>query len=111
MKIKSVTVTKKNAYPRDKDIISFFQEKGLYENTDEFKQWEKLEEEVYELLEALQGTDKKAILSEAGDTYVCLVNVLHCLGFSMGQAVDEAVDKVVKRKGEVVEGKFVKEVR
>tara|TARA_B100000929_G_C15511743_1_gene421152 strand:- start:32212 stop:32544 length:333 start_codon:yes stop_codon:yes gene_type:complete len=106
--ITSVTVTKKT-YPRNKDIISFFQAKGLYEKTDEFKQFEKLEEETDELLEALKFKSKEEILSEAGDCYVCLVNVLHCCGLTLEDAVNSAVDKVTKRKGSVQDGVFVKE--
>ena len=107
--ITSVTVTKRSSYPRDGEIISFFEEKGLYAKTDEFKQFSKLEEETDELLEALQFKSKGEILAEAGDCYICLVNVLKCCGLTMEDAVNAAVDKVVSRKGEVVDGVFVKE--
>lgn len=104
-----VTVTKGKPYPRNKDILQFFEEKGLYAKTDEFKQFDKLEEETAELYEALRHESKESILSEAGDVYICLLNTLHCLGLTMEDAVNAATDKVVNRKGEVVEGLFVKE--
>ena len=104
-----VTVTKGKPYPRNKDIVRFFEEKGLYAKTDEFKQFDKLEEETAELYEALRHESKDSILSEAGDVYICLLNTLHCLGLTMEDAVNAATDKVINRKGEVVEGLFVKE--
>jgi NTP pyrophosphatase (non-canonical NTP hydrolase) len=106
--VKAQLISKKH-YPRDNDIIYFFVEKGLYTKTDEFKQFEKLEEETDELLEALHYKSKEDILSEAGDCYICLLNVLHCCGLTMEDAVDAAADKVTKRKGQVVDGVFVKE--
>lgn len=107
--ITKVSVTKKAPYPRDAEVVAFFEAKGLYAKTDEYKQFEKLEEETDELLEALKFKSKEEILSEAGDCYICLLNVLHCCGLSIEDAVNSAVDKVTKRKGQVVDGVFVKE--
>lgn len=109
MTIKSVTVVKGKAYPRNAEIIQFFKNKGLYENTNDLIQFDKLQEEVWELEQALCEKSKEEILSEAGDVYITLVNVLHCCGLELADAVDSATDKVVKRKGEVVNGKFVKQ--
>lgn len=109
MTIQSVTITKGKAYPRDKEIISFFEKKGLYETTTYKDQFLKLEEEVEELLEALHLGDDEQVLSEAGDVYICLLNVLKCCGLTMEQAVNYSADKVTKRKGKVVNGVFVKE--
>ena len=81
----------------------------MYAKTDKFKQFSKLEEETDELLEALQFKSKEEILSEAGDCYICLLNTLKCCGLTMEDAVNTAADKVVKRKGEIVDGVFVKE--
>lgn len=107
--ITKVTVTKKNPYPRNQDIISFFEEKGLYGKTDEFSQFKKMEEEVEELYEELRHGPKENILSEAGDVYITLLNVLHCCGLTIEDAVNVAADKVLKRKGKVENGVFIKE--
>jgi NTP pyrophosphatase (non-canonical NTP hydrolase) len=104
--IKSTVVV--NTYPRNQEIIQFFKDKGLYESTNDLIQFDKLQEEVIELEEALTSKSKAEILSEAGDVYICLLNVLHCCGLDLSDAVDAATDKVVKRKGRVVNGKFIK---
>src|SRR5690625_4540794 len=109
MTIKSVTVIKGKPYPLDTEVISFFEEKGLYEKTTYSDQFLKLKEEVGELEEALPTGDDEQILSEAGDVYITLMNVLKCCGLSMEQAVNYSVDKVVKRKGQVKNGVFIKE--
>lgn len=109
MTIKSVTVVKGKAYPRNAEIIQFFKNKGLYENTNDLIQFDKLQEEVLELEQALCEKSKEEILNESGDVYICLLNVLHSCGLTMEQAVDYATDKVIKRKGRVENGVFIKE--
>lgn len=106
--IVSATVSKK-AYPRNQDIIKFFESVDLYRNTDEFKQFTKLEDETEELYEALRHKPKSEILSEAGDVYICLLNILHCCDLTMEDAVNSAANKVTKRKGQMVDGLFEKE--
>lgn len=97
----SKVVVKKN-YPRDREIIRFFESKELYANTNCLLQWDKLEEEVYELEEALKYKSEEEILLEAGDVYITLLNVLHCKGLSIEEAVEAAANKVLKRQGEVI---------
>jgi NTP pyrophosphatase (non-canonical NTP hydrolase) len=109
MAIVKATVVKGKAYPRNDEIIRFFKDKGLYESTNDLIQFDKLQEEVNELEEALTSKSKAEILSEAGDVYICLLNVLHCCGLDLSDAVDSSVDKVTKRKGKVKNGMFVKE--
>ena len=109
MTIQKVTVIKGKPYPRDKEVINFFEEKGLYEKTTYSDQFLKLKEEVGELEEALPTGDDEQILSEAGDVYITLLNVLKCCGLTMEQAVNYSVDKVVKRKGKVENGVFIKD--
>jgi len=110
MTIQSVTVTKGKPYPRNKDIIKFFEEKGLYERTTWQDQFRKLMEEVDELEEALLLGADDQVLSEAGDVYITLLNVLTSCGLTMENAVNAAADKVLRRSGKVVNGQFVKDV-
>ncbi len=109
MTISKVVVTKGKAYPRNAEIIGFFEGRGLYERTTWRKQFEKLEEEVDELKDALLLGDDEQVLNEAGDVYITLLNTLHSCNLTMEQAVNYATNKVLKRNGEVVDGKFVKE--
>ncbi len=108
MAIEAVTVVKGKAYPRNDEIIAFFEDRGLYERTTWRAQHLKLEEEVDELKDALLLGDDEQVLNEAGDCYICLLNVLHSCGLTMEQAVNYATNKVVKRKGKVIDGVFVK---
>lgn len=109
MTIVKATVTKGKPYPRNAEILQFFEERGLYERTTWKAQFEKLEEEVDELKDALLLGDDEQVLNEAGDCYICLLNVLHSCGLTMEQAVNYATDKVIKRKGRVENGVFIKE--
>lgn len=109
MAVLKATVTKGKPYPRNAEIIKFFEGKGLYEKTNFFDQFRKLEEEVDELHDALLLGDDEQVLNEGGDVYITLLNVLHTCGLTMEQAVNYATDKVVKREGRVENGQFVKE--
>ncbi len=108
MTLLKATVTKGKPYPRNAEIIKFFEGKGLYEKTNFFDQFRKLEEEVDELHDALLLGDDEQVLNEAGDCYVCLLNILKCCGLTMEQSVNYTTDKIVKREGEVKNGVFVK---
>lgn len=109
MTIQSVTIIRGKAYPRNAEIIGFFEDRGLYERTTWRAQFEKLEEEVDELKDALLLGDDEQVLNEAGDVYITLLNTLHSCNLTMEQAVNYATDKILKRKGKVVDGKFVKD--
>ncbi len=109
MSIKSVTVVKGKSYPRNAEIIQFFEDKGLYERTDFLSQFKKLEEEVDELKDALLLGDDEQVLNEAGDVYITLLNTLHSCGLTMEQAVNYSTNKILKRSGKVVNGVFIKD--
>lgn len=109
MTIVKATVVKGKAYPRNAEILQFFEDRGLYERTTWKAQHLKLEEETDELKDALLLGDDEQVLNEAGDVYICLLNVLHSCGLTMEQAVNYATDKVIKRKGRVENGVFIKE--
>ncbi len=109
MTIVKATVIKGKAYPRNDEIIQFFEDRGLYERTTWRAQFEKLEEEVDELKDALLLGDDEQVLNEAGDVYITLLNTLHSCNLTMEQAVNYSTNKILKRKGKVVNGVFVKD--
>ncbi len=109
MTIVKATVVKGKAYPRNDEIIQFFEDKGLYERTDFLSQFKKLEEEVDELKDALLLGDDEQILNEAGDVYITLLNVLKTCNLTMEQAVNYSTNKILKRSGKVVNGVFIKD--
>lgn len=109
MTIVKATVVKGKPYPRNEEIVAFFEDKGLYERTTWKDQFRKLEEEVDELQDALLLGDDEQVLSEAGDVYITLLNTLKACNLTMEQAVNYATDKVLKRAGgKVVNGQYVK---
>lgn len=109
MTVVKAVVTKGKPYPRNNEIIRFFEDKGLYERTTYRDQFMKLMEEVDELQDALQLGDDEQVLNEAGDCYITLLNVLHTCGLTMENAVNYSTDKILKRKGRVENGVFVKD--
>lgn len=84
---------------------------GLYDdiNASDKTRFEKLEEEVEELEEALfMKKDRASILEEGGDVAVTLINVLHKKGITLQEALFAAYMKIKDREGQMVKGKFVK---
>lgn len=109
MTIVKSTVIKGRPYPRDRELIQFFEDKGLYDTTHWKDQFNKLEEEADKLKDALLLGDDEQVLNEAGDVYITLLNVLKCCGLTMEQAVNYSADKVLKREGKVENGVFIKD--
>ena len=85
---------------------------GLYddENASDFTRFDKLAEEVDELEEALFTKDAPdQVLMEGGDVAVTLINLLHKRGFTLEQALFAAYMKIKDRKGQMINGVYVKE--
>jgi len=89
--------------------------KGIYEYSNYIKQFEKFEEEVGELKHEIEllktnhaEADKHKIASEAGDVIVTLINTLHFLDLDLPDCLQIAYDKISKRTGNMIDGKFVK---
>ena len=74
-----------------------------------FSQLEKLKEEVLELQEALEKGDREDIEKELGDVQVVVLNICRLGGFNLTECLDKTYAKIKDRKGQMVDGKFVKE--
>lgn len=95
----------------EEKIIGVCRGWGLYddENATDLTRFEKLEEEVGELKEALfEKKDINEIKMEGGDVAVTLINILHKKGLTLKEAILAAYLKIKDRDGKMVNGSFVK---
>lgn len=72
-------------------------------------QFIKVVEEVGEIAEGLAKKDKQLITDGVGDVYVTLVALCATLGLEIDECVYQAYKEIENRKGETVDGVFVKE--
>lgn len=89
-------------------IGNWFTDKGL---TDPVMQFAKLNEEVGEMAHELTRghVDSDEMKDAIGDTFVTLVGMAHHLGLDLSECINMAYQEIRDRKGEVVNGSFVKE--
>jgi NTP pyrophosphatase (non-canonical NTP hydrolase) len=92
-------------------VVEWAHDKGIFDNSDPIAQISKMEEEVEELLEELCFIDKSLIRieGELGDVLVTVIIQAHFHGLSLADCLQQAHDKISKRKGKLVDGVFVKE--
>ncbi len=88
-------------------INDWFEEKGL---KDPIMQFAKLNEEVGEMAHELTRGNKNTdeMKDAIGDTFVTLVGMAHHLGLDLSECINMAYHTIRNRKGEVIEGSFVK---
>lgn len=72
-------------------------------------QFVKVVEEVGEIAEGLAKKDKRLITDGVGDVYVTLVALCATLGLEIDECVYQAYKEIENRKGEMVDGVFIKE--
>lgn len=82
--------------------------KGIYNKSDSFAQYTKLMEENGELGEALMRRDKDEIVDAIGDMIVVLTNIAHLEGYHIEECIESSYAVISKRKGSMIDGKFVK---
>jgi NTP pyrophosphatase (non-canonical NTP hydrolase) len=69
----------------------------------------KMLEEVEELEEAIAVGDTPSSILELGDVLVCCVIQANLIGVDIEECLQQAYDKIAKRKGKTVGGVFIKE--
>lgn len=72
-------------------------------------QLEKLQEEVQEIADEIASGDRDALRLELGDAFVVLCQIARMWDMSMDECAEAAWQKIKDRKGQMVQGKFVKE--
>ena len=92
-------------------VVEWAHDKGIFDNSGPIAQISKMKEEVEELDEELFFIDKSLIRieGELGDVLVTVIIQAHFHGLSLADCLQQAHDKITKRKGKLVDGVFVKE--
>lgn len=100
----------------ERKVITWADEKGIFEKSDSSKQLKKTMEECQELIDALEIYKTNLTLEnfhdvvmEYGDVLVTLVLFGHFLQIDSFYALSIAYDKINKREGKMIDGFFVKE--
>jgi NTP pyrophosphatase (non-canonical NTP hydrolase) len=104
------------------DVVEWFHEKGIIENSNPLKQLEKTQEELTETrdaavrLECTRDSEisakiylREEIKDGIGDTVVTLIGVCEMYGFTLEDCLQQAYEVISKRSGKMVDGKFVKD--
>lgn len=91
-------------------IYNWFDEKNLY---DPIMQFAKLNEEVGEMAHELTRgrKDSEEMKDSLGDVFVTLVGMAHHLDLDLSECINMAYQEIKSRKGKVIDGSFVKEVK
>ena len=90
-------------------ILEWANERNLIIGTTELHQTLKLTEEVGELSRAVLHGDHDEAVDAIGDCYVVLCNLAAKLGTSLDMCAREAYGEIKDRKGNMVNGTYVKE--
>ena len=93
---------------RFKLIRDWADNKGLYDKGDKKTQYCKLIEEAGELGRAILKEDQEEFVDAIGDMVVVLTNLAHLGGVTIEHCIDSAYNEIKDRKGEMVNGTFVK---
>jgi len=86
--------------------------KNLLPATDEIMvqaQWDKLQEEVYELCDEIMRKDYSKSRMELGDVLVVCTLLAYQLGATPQECLGMAYEKISKRTGKTIDGQFVKD--
>ena len=90
-------------------IRSWADERGIYAEGNSHTQYVKLMEEAGELAQALLNKDPYFIKDAIGDMVVVLTNLAVLEGMQIENCIDSAYNEIANRKGEMINGTFVKE--
>jgi len=90
-------------------IRSWATDKGIYTSGDAKTQFVKLMEEAGELAQAILKNDEPEVIDAIGDMVVVLTNLAKLRGHNIEDCITSAYDVIAKRKGEMINGTFVKQ--
>ena len=89
-------------------IRTWADQRGLYDKGDTKTQFCKLMEEAGELGRAVLKNDNEEFVDAIGDMVVVLTNLAHLGGTTIEACIDAAYAEIKSRKGQMVNGTFVK---
>lgn len=93
----------------EKKVVQWAEEKGIFEHSAPHLQAEKTLEEFMELLHGINTDDRDEVIDAIGDIIVTLIIQAEMWGTSATKCLEVAYNIISKRKGSMVNGKFVKE--
>jgi NTP pyrophosphatase (non-canonical NTP hydrolase) len=91
-------------------IREWANEKGIYEKGDAKTQFIKLSEEMGELAMSILKNNDEEFKDAIGDCVVVLTNLAKLKGYDIEECVNGSYNVIAKRKGQMVNGTFVKEI-
>jgi len=90
-------------------IRDWAQDKGIYDKGDAKTQYIKLMEEVGELAQSILKDDEEEFMDAIGDCVVVLTNLAKLKGKNIEDCINGSYNVIAKRKGQMINGTFVKE--
>jgi NTP pyrophosphatase (non-canonical NTP hydrolase) len=90
-------------------IRDWAKDKGIYEKGDPKTQYIKLMEEVGELAQSILKNNPEEFSDAIGDCVVVLTNLAALNGFNIEDCINGSYNVIAKRKGQMINGTFVKE--
>lgn len=84
-------------------------DRGIYDQGNSHTQYVKLMEEAGELAQALLNKDSHEVKDAIGDMVVVLTNLAALEGMTIEDCIDSAYNEIANRKGEMINGTFVKQ--
>jgi NTP pyrophosphatase (non-canonical NTP hydrolase) len=90
-------------------IREWAKDKGIYEKGDPLTQFAKLSEEMGELAMSLLKKNDAEFQDAIGDCVVVLTNLAKLKGFNIEDCINGSYEVIAKRKGQMINGTFVKE--
>lgn len=90
-------------------VIDWAHKKGLDTPATMFQQLAKTMEELGELSSAISKKKHVELVDALGDVTVCLIIIAHQNGVRLDRCLEHAWDVIKDRKGETVNGTFIKE--
>ena len=90
-------------------IRQWASDRNLYDKGDTKTQFCKLMEEAGELGRAILKDDQKEFVDAIGDMVVVLTNLAVLEGMKIENCIDSAYNEIANRKGEMINGTFVKQ--
>lgn len=94
----------------EQEVIDWADDRGIFEKSTPLLQFSKTLEEVNELFDGIVQGEVDEIKDAIGDVMVTLIIQASMWGLSAEDCVHHAYKTICKRTGNVINGKFVKDV-
>ena len=91
------------------EVLNWANERGLLKPENKLMQMGKMVSEVGELCDAIIKDDKNGQIDGIGDVLVTLIILANQLGYDIEDCLEVAYTEIKNRKGETINGTFIKE--